>query len=338
MNQWVYFWITFFLGFFGVHKFVRGKIGIGILYIFTGGLFGIGWLYDCITALSTAIKADARTRAVAEADAAAQALAAEQAERARADEDARKRRREIRAQSFSDSVEAIPRVLVGTDGEKTAVRSLNTLDPHYSTITVRSKLPVLSNFISVDIETCGLRVTMPILEVTAIKFADFKPVAAFTTLIDPGKAIPEDATRINGITDEMVKGAPSIWQIMPSLNAFVGGMPIVGHNLPLIWPFYTGAGLMFRLAKSSLTHWPLQKESFLTKMWRITNWVRCANITESTISVRIGLSRTPMLQDNFFTRWWKNARAGIERGRRIVRRPSEDYRPLWVSMYGRNWA
>lgn len=232
MNQWVYFWITFFLGFFGVHKFVRGEIGIGILYIFTGGLFGIGWLYDCITALSAAIKADARMRAVAEADAAAQARAAEQVERARADEDARKRRREIRAQAFGDSVEAIPRVLVGTDGEKTAVRSLNTLDPHYSTITVRSKLPVLSNFISVDIETCGLRVTMPILEVTAIKFADFKPVAAFTTLINPGKAIPEDATRINGITDEMVKGAPSIWQIMPSLNAFVDGMPIVGHNLP----------------------------------------------------------------------------------------------------------
>lgn len=29
----------------------------------------------------------------------------------------------------------------------------------------------------------------------------------------------------------MVSGCPTIWQIVPSLNAFVGGRPIVGHNL-----------------------------------------------------------------------------------------------------------
>ncbi|MCL1803280.1 MAG: NINE protein [Eubacteriaceae bacterium] len=30
------------------HKFYEEKIGMGILYIFTGGLFGIGWLIDLI--------------------------------------------------------------------------------------------------------------------------------------------------------------------------------------------------------------------------------------------------------------------------------------------------
>lgn len=34
------------LGYFGVHKFYRGKIGMGILYLFTAGLFGIGWFID----------------------------------------------------------------------------------------------------------------------------------------------------------------------------------------------------------------------------------------------------------------------------------------------------
>ncbi len=37
-----------FLGYIGVHRFYTGKIGTGILYIFTGGLFGIGVLVDII--------------------------------------------------------------------------------------------------------------------------------------------------------------------------------------------------------------------------------------------------------------------------------------------------
>ena len=41
--------LAWFLGFFGAHKFYRKKYGIGILYIFTFGLFVIGWLGDAIS-------------------------------------------------------------------------------------------------------------------------------------------------------------------------------------------------------------------------------------------------------------------------------------------------
>lgn len=37
-----------FLGPFGIHKFKEKKWGIGLLYLFTGGLFGIGWIYDLV--------------------------------------------------------------------------------------------------------------------------------------------------------------------------------------------------------------------------------------------------------------------------------------------------
>ena len=40
--------LCWFIGFFGAHKFYEGKTGMGILYIFTGGLFGIGVLVDFI--------------------------------------------------------------------------------------------------------------------------------------------------------------------------------------------------------------------------------------------------------------------------------------------------
>ncbi|MGN0553333.1 MAG: NINE protein [Oscillospiraceae bacterium] len=47
-NKWVAFLLCLFLGPIGIHKFYEGKIGLGLLYLFTGGLFGIGWIIDCI--------------------------------------------------------------------------------------------------------------------------------------------------------------------------------------------------------------------------------------------------------------------------------------------------
>jgi TM2 domain-containing membrane protein YozV len=38
-----------FLGAFGVHRFYMGKIWTGLLWLLTGGLFLIGWLYDFCT-------------------------------------------------------------------------------------------------------------------------------------------------------------------------------------------------------------------------------------------------------------------------------------------------
>ena len=50
-NKWVAFFLCLFLGFFGAHKFYEGRVGMGILYIFTVGLCGIGWIIDCIILL-----------------------------------------------------------------------------------------------------------------------------------------------------------------------------------------------------------------------------------------------------------------------------------------------
>ena len=40
--------LCIFMGYFGAHKFYEGKTGMGILYILTAGLFGIGWFVDIV--------------------------------------------------------------------------------------------------------------------------------------------------------------------------------------------------------------------------------------------------------------------------------------------------
>jgi len=45
------FVICLLLGYLGIHRFYEGKIGTGILWLFTGGIFGIGWLVDTILIL-----------------------------------------------------------------------------------------------------------------------------------------------------------------------------------------------------------------------------------------------------------------------------------------------
>lgn len=50
-NKWTAFFLCLFLGFFGAHKFYEGKVGMGIIYILTFGLFAIGWIVDLIRIL-----------------------------------------------------------------------------------------------------------------------------------------------------------------------------------------------------------------------------------------------------------------------------------------------
>ena len=50
-DKWIALLLCIFLGVFGGHKFYEGKAGMGVLYLFTGGLFGIGLIVDFITIL-----------------------------------------------------------------------------------------------------------------------------------------------------------------------------------------------------------------------------------------------------------------------------------------------
>lgn len=50
-SKWVAFFLCFFFGYAGAHKFYEGKILLGVIYLLTVGLCGVGWVFDCIALL-----------------------------------------------------------------------------------------------------------------------------------------------------------------------------------------------------------------------------------------------------------------------------------------------
>lgn len=95
-------------------------------------------------------------------------------------------------------------------------------------------------FIAFDLETTG---TVPgvdqIVEIGAVRFIDGQPEAVFATLIDPLRPIPPGASAVNGITDEMVKGKPTVDTILESFAEFCGDDMLIAHNAPFDAQFLT---------------------------------------------------------------------------------------------------
>lgn len=87
-------------------------------------------------------------------------------------------------------------------------------------------------FCVVDLETTGGDAQRcAITEVGAVKVRGGQVLGTFQTLVDPGCAIPPTITVLTGLTDAMVRRAPTIDQVLPAFLEFLGGAVVVGHNV-----------------------------------------------------------------------------------------------------------
>ncbi len=91
-----------------------------------------------------------------------------------------------------------------------------------------------------DTETTGLDPLKGdrVIEVAALELDNDLPTGkSFHRLIHPQRDIPEDATRIHGITIDKLRDAPRFEEILDDLLDFFGDGPLVAHNAPFDFGF-----------------------------------------------------------------------------------------------------
>jgi len=97
----------------------------------------------------------------------------------------------------------------------------------------------MPSIVALDLETTGLDPqTDAILEIGARRFDGNRVEDEFSTLINPGRHIPDFVSGLTGISDEMVRQAPSIREVLDGLVTFIGDSPILGHNIQFDLSFF----------------------------------------------------------------------------------------------------
>ena len=99
-----------------------------------------------------------------------------------------------------------------------------------------------------DFETTGLSAkNCKIIEIGAVKVKKGSIIETFQTLVNPHEEVPEEITEITHITNEMVKEAPSIEQVLPDFYKFTYGAVLSAYNIDFDYQFLSLAGEQLRL-------------------------------------------------------------------------------------------
>lgn len=97
-------------------------------------------------------------------------------------------------------------------------------------------------FTAIDVETTGLdKFSNKIIELACVKYCDSKEIGVFSTLIDPNQEISPDASKVNGITNDMVSGKPSFESISKDFISFIADTILVAHNIQFDLGFINSA-------------------------------------------------------------------------------------------------
>ncbi|WP_298302271.1 3'-5' exonuclease [Hydrotalea sp.] len=106
---------------------------------------------------------------------------------------------------------------------------------------------------TIDLETTGINIgTDKIIEIAIVKIMPDGTKQVKRKLINPGMPIPKGASDVHGITDEMVKDAPTFKQVANEIKQFIGNADLCGYNsnrfdIPMLIEEFSRAGLDFSI-------------------------------------------------------------------------------------------
>ena len=101
-----------------------------------------------------------------------------------------------------------------------------------------------NSYIAIDVETTGLAPKRDkILEIAALYVAEGQIQDRFVTLIQPCRPIAPEITRLTGITDDLVREAPEVEDVIGELVKFCGELPLLGHNISFDYSFLQQAAV-----------------------------------------------------------------------------------------------
>ncbi len=90
----------------------------------------------------------------------------------------------------------------------------------------------VEDYVVFDLETTGISAAKDaVIEISAIKVNGGRVADEFSTLVNPLRPIPFQASRVNGITDKMVKNSPVFQEALRDFLDFSEGQVLVGHNI-----------------------------------------------------------------------------------------------------------
>jgi DNA polymerase-3 subunit epsilon/ATP-dependent DNA helicase DinG len=99
-------------------------------------------------------------------------------------------------------------------------------------------------YISLDLETTGLDPEQDeITEIGAVKFRGHQVLETFQTLVNPFRPIPYRIHLLTGISDDELKGAPSLSAVAHELTSFIGKEAILGQNISFDINFLKAKGI-----------------------------------------------------------------------------------------------
>lgn len=147
------------------------------------------------------------------------------------------------AQAFPDAMKAADKI--NKDEEK--IKVIYGVEAYFMDDLVESvkgdaDTDFDGTFICFDIETTGLSAARDkITEIGAVKVENGIITDKFSTFVNPEMPIPQKITQLTGITDEMVKDAPSQSEAVTAFLEFAGDNVLVAHNAPFDTSFIAKA-------------------------------------------------------------------------------------------------